>query len=105
MKPTREQIKKIILKDQENDEFIDRLERLIGDFSSWYQEPMIDVFDVLYPIEILYPAIHDCISYWKYDCVRMGTWRVQNMDWKGIDIIWWSLDSLKEYLEREWLIK
>lgn len=104
MKPTREQIEKIILEDQKSDKLIETLTDAISLLSPSSYRPMIDVFDVLYPVKILYPDIYDCISYWKYECYGI-IWEVQNMDWKSIKIVWWSIKSLKKYLEWEWLIE
>ena len=68
MKPTREQIELCVLQMMQESIYMEKLEDVIGLLSPDSHKPIITVFDCRYPIRIIYPEIHDCISYWWYDC-------------------------------------
>lgn len=100
MKPTREQIELCVLQMMQEDIYKTKLEDVIWLLSPDVYKPIITVFDCLYPLRVIYPEIHDCISYWWYDCDcftdKIG--KVQNKDWEVLEMQARSLESLKKYL-------
>lgn len=67
MKPTWEQIEKVINKFVAEDKLIDETEELLHKLSPESQKPVITAFNPLYAIEILLPELYKDIAYWWFD--------------------------------------
>ena len=106
MKPTRDQIEIIILEMMKQEIIITEFEKIIHMMSPDTYKPIITAFNSLKPLEVLYPDIYNCVSYWWYDCDCFDDkiWTVINDTWKELKIQARSLESLKKYLLREWVI-
>ncbi len=106
MKPTRNQIEIIILEMIKQELIIDEFTKVIKMMAPESYEPIITAFNSMKSLEVLYPDIYDCVSYWWYDCSiftdKIGS--ITNEEWEKLKIKARSLASLKKYLLREDLI-
>ena len=107
MIPTRNQIEEIVLDMMKQELVIDEFEKIVHLMAPESYSPIITIFNPLKSLEVLFPDIHTCISYWRYDCYSFGdkVWEVQDTEWNKLQIMWRSLESLKKYLIREWLLE
>jgi hypothetical protein len=67
-KPTRYQIEIIVLDMMKQELVIDEFQKVIKMMAPESYEPCITTFNPLKSLEVLYPDIHSCISYWYFDC-------------------------------------
>ena len=68
IKPTWEQIEKIIVEAWQYEEKIDKLEEVIWLLAPSSYEPIIDFYYPYHTLEVLFPKIADWVSYWRYEC-------------------------------------